>query len=143
MRNDPFGSLNDWGTVLVLLEALAENDQLEDCQPGLIRVLQYKGNWQLREEVLKRVGEIQSPTDKLVFQVLSIMGDDNIYYDVRILATEALIPLLKRVQDNSRGEINREAQKVVQKLKSTPQPPFLNDALDRLCSEVDFLRMIM
>jgi len=138
MKHDPFGNLNDWGTVLELLKELADKGLLTDCQPGLIRILRYRGNWRLREEVLKRVGEIQVPSNELLFQVLATLSDDNIYYDVRILAGDALIQLLNSAQGGSRVEINHEICKVIEKLRSTPQPPFLDEALKRLHIEVDF-----
>ncbi|MFZ0614046.1 MAG: hypothetical protein WAM73_17530 [Desulfobacterales bacterium] len=137
MKEDPFGNLTDWGPVLDLLDNLADNGKLADCQPGLVRILRYKGNWRLREEVLRRVGEIQTPSDELIFQVVDILGDDNIYYDARILAGEALIPLLKSIhEDGFCVEINTEIQKVVENLRRTPQPPFFETALKNLYAEV-------
>ena len=115
---------------------LADNGKLAECQSGLIRILRYKGNWQLREEVLKRVGEIKAPSGEMIFQVLAILADDNIYYDARILACDALIQLLKSDQDGLCGEINKELRKIVEKLRSTPQPAFFDKALKRLYSEV-------
>jgi hypothetical protein len=138
MKHDPFGNLNDWGTVLELLEELSNKGLLTYCQPGLIRILRYRGNWRLREEVLKRVGEIQVPSNELLFQVLATLSDDNIYYDVRILAGDALIQLLNSAQGGSLVELNHEICKVIEKLRSTPQPPFLDEALKRLHMEVDF-----
>jgi len=139
MKHDPFGNLSDWGPVLEIFNELADTGQLADCQPGLIRILLYKGNWRLREEVLKRVGEIQTPSDELVFQVLAILADDNIYYDARILASDALIQLLKNVQDGFRSEINMSAQKVVERLRTTPQPPIFDNALKKLYPEIGLL----
>lgn len=136
MKHDPFGNLCDWGPVLELFDELAENGKLAECQPGLIRILRYKGNWRLREEVLKRTGEIQTPSDELVCQVLNILADDNIYYDARILASDALIQLLKNVQGGIYGEINKEVRNVAEKLKIIPQPPFFDKALKKLCSEI-------
>lgn len=137
MKHDPFGSLSNWGKVLDLLEELANNNQLASCQTGLIRILRYKGHWRLREEVLKRIGRIQTPSNELIDQLLSILADDNIYYDVRILAGNAMIQLLKSVRNSFCGEINKEIRKVVEKLKRTPQPPFLEETLDRLHIEVN------
>ncbi len=136
MNHDPFGNLSDWGPVLELVDDLADNGQFVDCQPGLIRILRYKGNWQLREEVLKRVGEIQDPSYDLIGQVLSILADDNIYYDVRILASDALIQLLKNVRDGFNGEINMSVRKVAERLRMTPQPVIFDNALKKLCSEI-------
>ncbi len=136
MKQDPFGNLTDWGQVLDTFEELAESSRLAECQPGLIRILRFKGNWRLREVLLKCVGEIQTPSKKLVLQVLAILADDNIYYDVRIIAGDALIQLLKNGPDDSLEELTSAARKLVDKLKSTPQPPFFDEALDRVRSEV-------
>ena len=136
MKHDPFGNLSDWGPVLGLVDGLADNGQLADCQPGLIRILRHKGNWQLREEVLKRVGEIQDPSREMISQVLSILADDNIYYDARILASEALIQFLKNVRDGFNGEIKISLQKVAERLRTTPQPAIFDNALKKIYSEI-------
>ena len=139
MKQDPFGNLTDWGAVLDILDELTDNGKLAECQLGLIRILKYKGNWRLREEVLKRVGEIQTPSDELVYQVLSILADDNIYYDARILASDALIQLLKNAQDGFNGEMSMSVRKVTEKLRTTPQPPIFDNALEELHSEIGLL----
>lgn len=139
MQQDPFGNLSDWGRVLDILDELAENTKLEGCQSGLIRILKYKGNWRLREEVLKRVGAIQTPSDELVFQVLSILADDNIYYDARILAADALIQMLKNIQEGLDGDINVSVRKVTERLRTTPQPSIFDNALKKLYSEIGLL----
>ena len=136
MKHDPFGNLTDWGAVLDIFEALANSGGLAECQPGLIRILRFKGNWRLREEVLKRIGEIQVPSEELFLQVLSILTDDNIYYDARVIAGDALVPMLKNVHAGAYDELTEAARKVIEKLKRTPQPPFFDEALDRLYSEV-------
>ena len=136
MKHDPFGNLTDWGTVLDIFEELANSRRLAECQPGLIRILRFKGNWRLREEVLKRIGEIQVPSEELFLQVLSILTDDNIYYDARVIAGDALVAMLKNVHAGAYDEMTEAAKKVVEKLKRTPQPPFFDEALDRLYTEV-------
>lgn len=136
MKQDPFGNLIDWGQVLDTFDELADSGRLAECQPGLIRILRFKGNWRLREEVLKRVGEIQTPSKELVLQVLAIVADDNTYYDARIIAGDALVQLLKNGPADSHDELTSAARKLVDKLKSTPQPPFFDEALERLHSEV-------
>lgn len=136
MRHDPFGNLTDWGQVLDTFDDLADKGELAKCQPGLIRILRFKGNWRLREEVLKRVGEIQTPSTELVLQVLSIVADDNIYYDARIIAADALVDLLKNGSADAHAKLTAATRKLVDKLKSTPQPPFFDKALDRLYCEI-------
>lgn len=135
MTKDPFGTLTDWGIVLDLLEELGENGNLSAYQPGLLRILRYKGNWRLREEVLKRIGEIRNPSEELISQVIEILADDNIYYDARILAGESLAQLLKNTENGFSRNISMDAKKVVEELRSTPHPPFFENALQRLHSE--------
>ena len=135
MKQDPFGNLTDWGQVLDLFNELAGSGRLAECQPGLIRILRFKGNWRLREEVLKRAGEIQAPSRELVLQVLAILADDNVYYDARIIAGDALIQLLKNVPADSHEELTSATRELVDKLKRTPQPPIFDEALDRLHCE--------
>ncbi|AOY60616.1 MULTISPECIES: HEAT repeat domain-containing protein [Desulfococcus] len=135
MKQDPFGNLTDWGTVLDLFEELGDNGTLSECQPGLVRILRYKGNWRLREEALKRIGEIQNPSDELISQVMTILADDNIYYDVRILAGEALTRILRNIDNDYSDKISMDVRKITEKLRSTPQPPLFENALRHLYSE--------
>jgi len=135
MKQDPFGNLTDWGTVLDLFEKLGKNGNLTECQPGLVRILRYKGNWRLREEALKRIGEIQNPSEELIAQVMTILTDDNIYYDARILASEALAQILRNVDNGYSHKISMDVRKITEKLRSTPQPPFFENALKHLYSE--------
>lgn len=132
MEQDPFGNLMDWGHVLAILDEISGNGRLADCQPGLIRILRYKSNWRLREEALKRIPKIRTPSRQLVLQVLDLLGNDNLYYDARVLAANALGELLKNVQADSRDELTMAANILVKKLKSTPQPSFFDSALETL-----------
>jgi len=141
MNQDPFGNLRDWGMVLYIVDELASVDKLSEYQPGLVRILRYKGNWRLREEVLKHVGKIQRPSHSLLRQVLSIVDDDNIYYDARILATDALIQVMQNVEAESNGEINISIRKVTDRLRSTPQPSIFDSALKKLHSEIGLLEI--
>jgi hypothetical protein len=134
---DPFGGLTDWGPVLDQLRSLESQGRLGTCQPGLIRILRYRGNWRLREETLKRVATIEAPSADLILQVLSILADDNLYYDARILAGEALMGLLGHTRDGLRGHMKAAVRKVVMRLMTSPQPPRLLEALKTLGPIVD------
>ena len=136
MQGDPFGNLVNWGEVLDRFDELANGGQLDEYQPGLIRILRFKGNWRLREEVLKRVGGIQIPTQELISEVLSILADDNVYYDARVMAGDALIDLLKNINAGQTDEIAWGVRKVVEKLMDTIHPPFFDNALGRLHEEL-------
>ena len=135
-QHDPFGNLREWGPVIDLLDELANSDKLVECQRGLVRILRYKGNWRLREEVLKRIVGIPSPSDELVSQVLTILSDDNIYYEARVLASNALIELLKNSQSSLPQESILEIRTIIEKLNKSPQPPLLENAIKKLDSEI-------
>ena len=139
MKEDPFENLTNWDAVLDVVDELADAGKLSECQPGLIRILKYKGNWRLREEVLKRAGEIQSPSYELIRQVLNILDDDNTYYDARILASDALIRMLKNIQDGVDGEIHMSVRKVTERLRATPHPHIFQYTLTKLYSEICLL----
>jgi hypothetical protein len=134
MPQDPFGNLQDWGEALELLDELARNGRLAECQRGLVRILNYKGNWRLREEVLKRLDQIREPTDALIGQVLSILADDNTYYEARIMASNTLTRLLKNGVNGARPELNLKSRKIIEKLCKTPQPPVFEKAL-KACNQ--------
>ncbi len=136
MKDDPFGNLTDWGTALHTIENLSNNGDLSQCQPGLIRILRHKGNWRLREEVLKCVGEVETPSKELFDQVIDILANDNIYYDARIIAGNALIKMLKNTGHIIGEDIHGTVRKLIEKLKSLPQPLFFDKAIDRLYSEL-------
>lgn len=129
MSDDPFGNLQDWGEALELLDELSRNGRLTECQRGLVRILNYKGNWRLREEVLKRLDQIEAPTDELIGQVLSILADDNTYYEARIMASAALMQFLKNGESEVRPELNLKSRKIIEKLCKTLQPPIFEKAL--------------
>jgi hypothetical protein len=139
MKEDPFGNLTNWGAVLDIIDKLGDAGKLSECQPGLIRILRYKGNWRLREEVLKRAGEIQNPSYELIRQILNILDDDNTYYDARILASDALIRMLKYIQDGFGCKIYMSVRKVAERLKATPHPPNFDNTLKKLYSEICLL----
>lgn len=134
MQADPFGNLKDWGPVLEQMCQLAENGGLGDCQAGLTRILTYQNNWRLREEALNRIGEIQAPSDTLIRQVLHIVADDNLYYEVRILACECLVKLLGHASRHFDADLQSAIPQTAKNLLVLPQPPIFTDALTRLHS---------
>ena len=136
MKEDPFGNLTDWRPVLDRLEDLSSNGDLSGCQPGLVRILRYRCNWRLREEVLKIVGDLKKPSKELVHQVIAILDDDNIYYDARIMAGNALLQLLSNAEYIGNDDLQSKTKKVIENLKRIPQPPFFDKAIERLYSKL-------
>ncbi len=132
MAHDPFGNLQEWGSVLECLENLHGTGRLAECQRGLIRILRFNGNWRLREEVLNRLHQIESPTEDLIEEVFEIVADAEIYYEARILASKALSHLIKNRRRLSGYAFCLETQSVIEKLESllrTTQPPVFHNAL--------------
>jgi len=130
VTQDPFGNLRDWSQVLDRLDDLAASGGLDGCQPGLARILRYKGNWRLREAVLKHLEQIEAPSPDLVQEVMRLLGDDNLYYEARILAGQALVCLVQRGARNDSPSASAAADKLRQ-VRCVPQPPFFSQAIDR------------
>ena len=134
MQPDPFGNLKDWGPVLERIYKLADDGNLQECQPGLTRILRYRDNWKLREETLSRIGRINSPDDALVRQVLNISADENLYYEVRILACETMMEFLKNGANAFETEVKKEMRQTVENLLSSQHPPIFEQELKKLYS---------
>jgi len=134
MTKDPFGNLREWGSVLELLADLSCRGCLGECQQGLIRILRFRGNWRLREEVLKRLELIQTPSEELIEQVSEIILDDSIYYEARILASKVLASLINNRQRHAGAAFRPSTQSVIKNLQSLtkmPHPPIFHVALSR------------
>lgn len=131
MGDKSFGNLRNWGEVLEKLEALARLGKLGDHQEELIRVLRFNDNWRLREAVLLTLPKIQEPTPALMDEVLAIMMRNDLDYDVRILAADALGKILCKDSPAARRrcEKTKEAARRVldgiHRLLDNPQPPIL------------------
>ena len=132
MQPDPFGNLRDWGPVLEHISELTDNGKLSECQPGLTRILAFQGNWRLREETLKRIGFIQNPSNELICQVMNMIADANIYYEMRIIACEAIEELLSRDHHHFYTAMQMTLLQTVLAQLSTPQPPIFKQALENL-----------
>jgi hypothetical protein len=136
---DPFGNLRDWGPVLETLEELAHNGRLDECQDGLVRILRYPGNWRLREKALEQIPRIARPSPPLMNQVLHIAADDNLYFEVRILAVRALGSLIaqhRRLSSPPPAKVEPPVTETLRRLRSVPQPPRFQQALDACLHEL-------
>lgn len=134
MKSDPFGNLKDWGPVLELVCQLADEGNLSECQHGLTRILRYRDNWRLREETLKLIGMIENPDDVLIPQVINIIADENLYYEVRVLACQTMEELLENARDKFDVLLEEEVLQTVQNLLSCHHPPIFEPALKKLDS---------
>lgn len=132
MSSDIFGNLREWGHVPEQLEHLTKAGVLDDHQEGLIRLLRYRGNWRLREMALEAIPHLRSPDDRLLSEVLSIVMDDGLYCEVRMLAARSLSGLLTRnlahYQRDGRAVLCGVIQKI-RMLLDSPQLPVMRKAL--------------
>ncbi len=135
-----FGNLRDWWQVMEKLDHLKAKKKLGQHQEDLIGILRYKDNWRLRETVLDYIKDIENPSDDLIDQVLQILLDDSVYYELRVLAASALGVLATRIKKTSEkqqritiGEIAEKAKGLLQQ----PQAPILHDAVRSTLSQID------
>lgn len=132
MPHDPFGNLEEWGFVMDLLADLKSARCLTECQRGLIRILRFKGNWRLREEVLKQLDQIETPVEELIDEVCNIALDENSYYEVRILASTALARLVHSRRELAGSQICPKTESIVERLEAAmtdAHPPVIRHAL--------------
>lgn len=114
---DSFGHLMEWGRVLEEIDRLRISGELDEHQRGLVRVLRYRGNWRLREAVLRAVTEMDAPRETLLSAVLEIMVDGSLYHEVRVLAAEALASGLARAQEQKRHDLDDLKQRAVEQIR--------------------------
>jgi len=131
-----FGNLNDWGLVLEQLEQLSESRELGNYQDELIRLLRFDQNWRLREAAIESLPFVENPTLDIAREVTSLIKRKDLYYDVRILATEGLERLAPTIVENKAFDkdiLKQFIQKIVAEmddLLASPEPPKFHDALE-------------
>ncbi len=142
MKNIIFGNLNDWGIVLEKLEKLSETRELDNCQDELIRLLRFDKNWRLREAAIESLPLVKNPGLNLAREVNSLIKRKDLYYDVRILATDSLEKLATTIVSNKAFDkdiLKQFIQGIVKDmdtLLASPEPPKFHDALQNSMSQV-------
>ncbi|MDD9302566.1 MAG: hypothetical protein HUK40_09580 [Desulfobacter sp.] len=136
MKDDIFGNLMDWGGALDKLQNLKEGGTLDNHQDELIRLLRFDGNWRLREAAVEASSALTAPSVDTAKQLVELIKRTDLYYNVRIMAVEALSTLVPVVTDNSGGNSElvrvfvKEANHEVTTLLSSPEPPIFHAALE-------------
>ncbi|MCP3873768.1 MAG: hypothetical protein GY699_11500 [Desulfobacteraceae bacterium] len=142
MENNIFGNLNDWGIVLEKLEKLSETRELDECQDELIRLLRFEQNWRLREAAIEYLPFIEKPSLNLAREVNALIKRKDLYYDIRILATDGLEKLAATIVGNKAFDkdiLKQFIQGIVRDmddLLASPEPPKFHDALQNSKSQV-------
>jgi len=131
-----FGNLNDWGLVLEQLEKLSQSRELGNYQDELIRLLRFDQNWRLREAAIESLPFVENPGLDIAREVTSLITRKDLYYDVRILATQGLEKLVPTIVENKAFDndiLKQFIQKIVAEmddLLASPEPPKFHDALE-------------
>ena len=100
--------------------------------------MRYRHNWRLREMALESIEHLRSPTDRLLSEVLDILMDEGLYFDVRMLAARSLSALLSSNASRHGGMSDLRRSEVIKNmtmLLDSPQPPALRRVL-RKCMDV-------
>jgi len=129
---DPFGDLRDWGRVISKIGQLRQDGTLQENQDGLIRVLRYRFNWQLRQAALESVQSIPKPSPPLLNVLISIAGDESVELEFRLLACAAVNHVLWRSGSAAGGgDLRHRAALEADTLLAVTQTPVLRAAIQR------------
>ncbi len=142
MENNSFGNLTDWGIVLEKLEKLSKNKELGNYQDELIRLLRFDQNWRLREAAIESLPFVENPGLNLAREIISLIKRKDLYYDVRILATDGLEKLATTIVNNKGFDKDilkqfvLSIQKDLDALLASPEPPIFHDALQNSMNQI-------
>lgn len=73
MKDNLFGNLMDWGSVLDKLENLKYTGELDNHQDELLRLLRFDGNWRLREAAVEASSDLSNPSLDIGKQLVKLM----------------------------------------------------------------------
>lgn len=138
--NDGFGNLDEWERVLNQLQQFARDGSLDDRQQGLVLLLRFPDNWRLREAALEAVCDVKQPTEALVSEVLQIMMNEQLYYEARVLAAEALAKLVPAARSSPTGRNRPLEVQVIEQMHAlldSPHPPVLHQAVQRALPSIE------
>jgi len=142
MKDYIFGNLMDWGSALDKLQHLRDTGELNNHQEELIRLLRFDDNWRLREAAVEASSTVTTPSIDTAKQLVKLIKRGDLYYNVRIMAAEALSTLVPVVMENKGGNSElvrlfvKEVNHEVTTLLSSPEPPIFHDALDLTLEQI-------
>jgi len=90
------------------LEQFIKKNTLEKNQRRLCQLLRSRFNFKVTATILTSIRNIQSPTDGLLVSVLSIMRNNLISYDTRILAAESLVAMICNQKNTKKREMQEK-----------------------------------
>ena len=137
-----FDNLRDWGIVLEKLEELSKTKDLGNHQEELIRLLRFNDNWRLREAAIESLHSIQAPSFELIREVFRLVMREDLYYDVRILATDGLEKLFTNLLQEEKVDVENTiplASEIIDSMERSlafPQPPIFYNALQKSLEQI-------
>jgi len=149
MKNYIFGNLTDWGMVLDKLKKLSDSRELGNYQDELIRLLRFDQNWRLREAAIESLPLVENPSLNLAREVISLIKRKDLYYDVRILATDGLENLATTIVNNKgfdKDILKQFVLSIIQDLEAllaSPEPPTFHDALQNSMNQIKEIEAII
>lgn len=142
MKDQIFGNLTDWVNALDTLNLLKKSASLDNHQEELVRLLRHEGNWRLREAAVEAAATLKMPSIETLKPIVKLIVRDDLYYNIRILASKTLSTLIPVIMANAginkdlvRRFIN-DANHEVTALLSSPEPPMFHDALDIIYEQI-------
>ena len=143
MSDDIFGNLREWGQIPEQIAELADTGKLDEHQAGLVRILRYRNNWRLREMALRSMRDLRAPSNELISEVLSIIADEGVYYEARILAAQALVDLLTGKGIECAEDRDAVLGRVVERMRTvvdSPGPPVLHNVMRECLTTIENAR---
>ena len=137
-----FDNLEDWGIVLEKLEELSKSKDLGNHQDELIRLLRFNDNWRLREAAIESLHSIEAPSFELIREVFRLVMREDLYYDVRILATDGLEKLCVNFLQGEKVDVENTiplASEIIEGMErclASPQPPIFYNALQKSLDQI-------
>lgn len=139
MNVKTFENLEEWGAALDRLEEWKKKRRLNEHQGEIVRLLRYRGNWQLREKAIEYARDIDQPVNELLMSLKGILTADDIYLEARVMAAAALGHLIPK-----RGPAGKEAEELgkwkmlsaLTDLLAPESPPLLRAAAAEALSEM-------
>lgn len=129
---DVFGDLRDWGRVIHKIGQLRREGILHEHLDGLVRVLRYRYNWQLRQAAIESVQDVAKPNRPLLDALLVIASDETVQLEFRLLACGAVNHVLWRCGSLEGGSgLRRRAALEAETILSGVHEPVLRTAIER------------
>lgn len=129
MKKYVLGNLEEWDKALDVLGEIEKNKLLDEYQKELIYMIRYNDNWRLREAAIEASRAVNNPDQELINELLSVMKNEGIYVDARIMATDAIGRIIANTSNNDACDqdeickMKARADECLTNLAKCPQVP--------------------